>query len=240
MFSVSITLPLLLASAAAASPLARRAYPPVSQAQAFKLVANVTDPSKDFFDPPVNNWFLTGTHSGAGILDGMLSADDGITFFVNGTGRDVSAQSTSIQAPPLPVGGGTPTPQGLQFPQAGNPDNTASVQVGSGIGYPGAGIYPPQRSAYPYAFAPLRGSFMVCYEPRQSYPAHPYPVRLAISHIIDDEGHEAVDIPSDCVEITFLAQCETLPALEGVEELNIIVEGVSCYEDVAAIDWSMY
>ncbi len=235
---ISTSLTLLLVNIAAASPLSRRAYPPVSQAQAFKLVANVTDPAKDFFSPAVNNWYLTAVHSGAGISDGMLTPDDGVTFFVNGTAQDVSAGATSIGTNPIPVTGGPPVPQGLQFPQTNN--STTAVELHFGYGYPGAGIYPAQRSPYPSAFTPNRGSFMVCNETRHGYPAHPFPVRFAVSHITDGEGHERTDIPSDCVEIKFLAECAVLPPLDGAKELNIIVEGVNCYENVTAIDWSKY
>lgn len=36
-------------------------------------------------------------------------------------------------------------------------------------------------------------------------------------------------MPAQCVAIDLLAQCAELPPLEGVEELNIMNAGASCY-----------
>ncbi|KAH8891210.1 hypothetical protein GQ53DRAFT_806642 [Thozetella sp. PMI_491] len=235
---ISTTLTLLLAGLATATPLARRAYPPVSQAQAFTLIANVTDPSKDFFVPPVDHWAFTAVHAGAGISDGMLTPDGGMVLFVNGTAQEVSAGATSILTKPIPVTGGSPIPVGMQY--GVGPNDTTSVELVFGFGMPGAGIYPPQRSPYPQAFVPVQGSFMVCNETRQGYPAHPFPVRISTTKAVDSEGRSHYDIPSYCVEITFLAQCAELPPFDGADELNIHVEGVSCYDNVASIDWGKY
>lgn len=72
---------------AAAAPLESRQvvphYPPTQQSKGFNLVANVTDPSKDF-TPPINSWFLTGLHVGAGLSDAALNAESGRIFYQNG------------------------------------------------------------------------------------------------------------------------------------------------------------
>lgn len=40
--------------------------------------------------------------------------------------------------------------------------------------------------------------------------------------------------------INLLAQCAELPRLTGEAELNILKQGVWCYADVKAIDWSKW
>ncbi|KAH8880790.1 hypothetical protein GQ53DRAFT_848639 [Thozetella sp. PMI_491] len=230
-----------LAGLAAASPLTARGFPPVKQAQGFNLIANVSDPSKDFFNPPIHGWALIGLHAGAGISAGSLSPNSSALFFVNGTARDVSAAATSIELPPLVATGVGAIPMGLQFVSSPTNDTEpAAIELNYGLGTIGAGILGGLRSPYPIAFAPFHGSFMVCNQTVPVYPNPPYPVRFAKEHIVDEEGHVATDIPSDCVAITFLAQCATLPDLEGKDELNITVEAVDCYEDVSSIDWCKY
>jgi hypothetical protein len=226
---------LSLASAAGlavASPMSRRdAYPPLSTSTFFTLVANVTDITKNIFDPPVNGWSLSGVHSGAGLNTAVLNANGGAIFFVNGTGQEVSSASTSVGLPPIASsdGNGNPfyTPQGLQFS-----DSTTSDEVylglNFGLGTKGAGITPGLRSPYADLFGPFGSTLVVCNETAPVYTRPQYPVR----------GETVV--PDNCVAITLLAQCASGPTLEGVEELNIITEDVKCYEDVSAIDWSQY
>lgn len=72
---------------AAAAPLESRQvvphYPPTQQSKGFNLVANISDPSKDF-TPPINNWLLSGLHVGAGLSDASLSSTGGRIFYQNG------------------------------------------------------------------------------------------------------------------------------------------------------------
>jgi hypothetical protein len=223
-----------MASLAAASPLKpRMSYPPLSQSSGFTLVANITDTSKNLFNPPVNSWSLVGTHVGAGLNAAILSANGGSIFFVNGTAQEVSSASTSVALPPIASvdGNGNPyyTPWGLQFSPTAANENEVAMGLNFGLGTKGAGITPGLRSSYAPLFGPYGGSFVVCNESAPTYGRPQYPVRL-----------EQADIPDNCVTINLLAQCAELPELSGVEELNITVEAVKCYEDVASIDWSQY
>ena len=75
-----------LVGLASAVPLAGRQvphYPPTSLSTGFRLVANVTDPTRDF-TPPINHWVLSGIHTGAGTSDVVLSAEDGRVLYQNG------------------------------------------------------------------------------------------------------------------------------------------------------------
>ncbi|KAH6640031.1 hypothetical protein BKA67DRAFT_588326 [Truncatella angustata] len=223
----------MLASLVAASPLKERAsYPPISQSSGFTLVANVTDTSKPIFDPPVNGWSLVGTHVGAGQSTAVLSPGVGSVFFVNGTGQQVSSASTSVGLPPLTSTNidGNPyyIPMGLQF-STNAEGNEVYVGLNVGLGTSGAGIIPGLRSPYAELFGPYGGTFAVCNESEPAYGRPQYAVRLEVD-----------GVQANCVAINLLAQCAELPALNGVDELDIIVEDVKCYENVAAIDWSQY
>ncbi|KAI0129769.1 hypothetical protein BJ170DRAFT_617492 [Xylariales sp. AK1849] len=221
------------ASLAAASPLDRRAaYPPLSTSQGFTLVANVTDTTKAIFDAPVNDWSLVGVHVGAGMNAAVLSAGEAAVFFVNGTGQEVSSASTTVALPPLTStdGNGNPfyIPQGMQFTATTNTDEIY-VSLDDGDGAKGAGITPGLRSPYADLFGPNGGTFVVCNQTGTAYGNPQYPVRV-----------ETQEVPDNCVAITLLAQCAELPAFDGADELDIVVEEVKCYDNVAAIDWTQY
>ncbi|KAK0662969.1 hypothetical protein QBC41DRAFT_284816 [Cercophora samala] len=229
-----------MAGLAAASPLSltqrqfQGNYPPRTTADAFKLVANISTPS-NIFDPPVNNWFLSGVHVGAGLNAAILvpTLNTSATFFINGTGRDVSAQFTSIALPPIKFQGGA-TPLGLRFPPLEGQQNPVNLGLNFGPGNTGAGVVGGLRSPWAQAFTPYP-YFIVCNETQPAYGRPQHAVKVAPS---------AESIPDNCVAVTFLAQCAALPEGvfegEGVEELNIHHVGAPCYEDVGAIDWSRY
>ncbi|KAK4171097.1 hypothetical protein QBC36DRAFT_368174 [Triangularia setosa] len=217
-------------------PLAQRQfqgnYPPRTTADAFTLVANIST-SSHIFDPDINNWFLSGVHIGAGRNAAILqpTLDRAAVFFVNGTGRDVSAQATSIALPPIKFQSGA-TPGGLQFLPFEDSEKLVNVGLNFGPGSTGAGIVGGLRSPWPQAFTPY-SFFVVCNETEPAYGRPQHSVKLAPS---------AESIPENCVAVTLLAQCASLPedVFEGTEELNIHHLGVPCYEDVGAIDWSQY
>lgn len=50
-----------------------RQYPETQRSQGFILVANVTDPAKDIFDPPINHWYLGKWRVSAGIATARVS-----------------------------------------------------------------------------------------------------------------------------------------------------------------------
>jgi hypothetical protein len=217
---------LLAAGLAEATPLRRQAlYPPISTAQAFTLVANVSGTSTGIFDSSVNGWSLAGVHVGAGLNAAVLDPTVSATFFLNGTAMEISSSGTSVALPPLADSLGA-VPQGMTF---GTTGTEVYIELNTGLGATGAGIRGGLRSPWPVLFTPYPGDFVVCNVTDATYGNPQYQVRV-------EEG----DIPANCLVINLFAQCATLPELVGVEELNIIVEPVPCYENASAIDWSQY
>lgn len=227
------------AALAVASPLQARQktpldYPPRIPAAAFTLVANITDTAEAAtFNPPINNWVLGTERVGAGQHAAVLRPANGDILFINGTARDVSAQATSVLAPPLDTTNG-PILLGLQFRPT-----TALTMVGInyGSGDIGAGIGIGLRDPWAELFPPSSqgsGSFVVCKEAAPAYTRPEYPVLWAKS------VSGVMVAPDNCVAINLLAQCAELPTLTGEAELNILKQEVWCYEDVKAIEWSKW
>lgn len=231
--------PLIAASLAVAVPTRRQApsYPPTTTAQAFTLVANVTGNQAGVFSPPIgsSSWSLVGVHVGANLNVGVLDPGSGATLFVNGTGADVSRQSTSIGLPPSRYTTGNNTvvyePAGMSFPGADGDGGGVGIQLNLGLPTTGAGIVGGLRSPWPQLFTPYgQGPYAVCNISDATYGNPQYRVTIPVEE----------SVPDTCVTISLLAQCAALPELAGAAELGIVVEPVECYEDVSAIDWSLY
>lgn len=66
-----------------------RQYPKTQRSQGFILVANVTDPAKDFFEPPINHWYLDRINSRVGIVSPAQLSNKSEAhipiYFLNGT-----------------------------------------------------------------------------------------------------------------------------------------------------------
>lgn len=215
-----------------------RQYPETQRSQGFILVANVTDPAKDIFDPPINHWYLGKWRVGAGIATARVSNESEVApiWFLNGTVEQVRDRSASINQPP--IGDIHLLEFGLQFKAKSwnsTTGNSAEVRVNFWAGDSGSGISSSQESPYPALFPPAPfGSyrFMACNESEPVLWNVRYAVRLGDV------------VPADCVEITLLAQCATLPLplLDNDTDgpWNWVVHEVDCYPDVAAIDWTLY
>ncbi|KAK5652699.1 hypothetical protein OQA88_10293 [Cercophora sp. LCS_1] len=236
---------LTTAALATATPLKPRQWeggPPISSAPGLILVANVTQPTKNIFNPPVNHWYLSNARIGPGKSAAVLSPNiaDASLLFVNGTGQDRSSTNTAILAPPLDTNVG-PIPMGLQFTRGWYGTYNGSVAypgVNYGPGDNGARI--GVRDIYARLFPPSlvgNGRFAVCDERDPVYGRPQYSV-IWITY--DGYTGEERPEPENCVEIELLAQCAELPPLAGVDELGIINIGSLCYENVAAIDWSQW
>jgi hypothetical protein len=231
MFSRTLAFSLSLAGFTSASPaLVRKAFPPRSTATAFTLVANVTDLSTDFFEPSINGWNLAGVHVGAGQNTLVLDPTYSDILFENGTGVDVSRESTNV------VMDQGYYPFGLIVTDLPDSDNVQYFGEQAGSWQTRLGIRPTQRDAYARLFAPTAGTFVVCNETTPVYTRPQYPVRF-----VEADGEGNTSIPELCVAIELLAQCAELnPLQDGAAYNHDLALPVACYDDVSAIDWSQY
>jgi hypothetical protein len=227
---ISTILGASLASLALASPLIpRAAYPPTSSAQAFVLIANVTDLTKDL-TPSVNHFKLVGVHVGAGLNTAILNGTRGNVLFENGTDTSFGIAANY----------GNIYPYGLSISQQPSniPDSSYVEYIGinAGLSENGVGITGPEI-AWPQLFGPDSGTFIVCNETKPTYGRPQYPVRFAKSTVVN--GVTQQQIPDLCAPITLLPQCATLDPLPSGALYNYdYANTVRCYQDVASIQWA--
>lgn len=237
-------------------------FPPTSKSLSFSLFANVTDQSKDFFQPPVNKWRLLPSHTFA--LEYTLTLKDPSTpadvdvndtikwipvtvhtvsgiFYVNGTADQLAARKAAMLLAPQTA----PYSLGFSSSTATTPDgDTIVMDLLQGYqhhrgGFPGIGI---ETGPIPKLYAASNGTFLVCSNKTVNMYQVPHVVEFAHSYIVG--GVEVQKIPSSCVPITLLAQCAALPSL--YDNLTVESDGpiikhpVNCYENVSAIDWNKY
>ncbi|KAK0648407.1 hypothetical protein B0T16DRAFT_115148 [Cercophora newfieldiana] len=202
-------------------------YPPTTSGAGIRLVANLSDPTSKIFDPPVQHWYLGSVHGGAGINDAILTPTTQYshTFFVNGTGPEISGMATNVLLPPFESSNG-PIPMGLVYKPG---QDRGYLQVNIGEGTRSFGIVHGMRSRYPLLFHPFQYSseFMVCKVEHPAVTRPDYPVFAY-------QG----TLPDNCAKFHFLPECAPLGDLIGVEELHLKHVDSSCYESVKALDWT--
>ncbi|RYP73696.1 hypothetical protein DL769_004167 [Monosporascus sp. CRB-8-3] len=240
MRNIDFLLPLGLSGLVSAVPLSSRQfvpnYPPTSTSKGFRLIVNVTDPTKDL-SPPVNGWSFSTVHTGAGLSDAVVSADQGIgrIYYQNGTAEEIRYKSGSVLSD-----GGTPLfPWGIRVQARGEADEPA-VRVNAGSGTKGVAL-----SAFPEPYSYLTGTnpgvYAVCPRFIPYYNATFNVVRWAYDEFDYATGFYERTVPEDCVAVNFLPQCADLPEPpEGSLSSHEFAANSKCYEDVRSIDWPQY
>lgn len=206
-------------SIAIAAPTSTPIYPPTSQSQNFRLVANVT--GTDLI-PSINNYVLTSYHTGAGTAYAVLVSNDtettGRIFYVNGTAEEVRYHDSDILSD-----GGTPLfPAGLIInPAVDGGEETVSINAGTGQA--GTGL-----TQFPDPVPELTGTgldgFYAC--------VNELPSGSAVQLLAKPIGSVT---PAGCADVSLLPQCSEGSGLE-----HPFGNTVNCYADVAGIDWTVY
>lgn len=238
-------LALSLAALGFSAPTIRRQdphYPPTSSSQAFKLVANVTDPALDF-NPSIKNWLVQGYHTGAGTNTAVLAAFDATTnpgriFYENGTTQDQAYHSTTLltDASSLPA----PFSWQVQSPTEFDPVYPAQHHVSISIGVP----TPAYIASFPVAYPTLQnglgqGTFVACKNELAGLGTV-VTVNYAYATFEGPNGEYEynANIPEGCIPISLIPQCAALDGSSEASHEFALIE--RCYEDVAAINWPEY
>ncbi|KAK3938995.1 hypothetical protein QBC46DRAFT_342929 [Diplogelasinospora grovesii] len=196
----------------------------------FRLVVNVTDPSTDFKDTPVNGMKLIGVHVGAGLDAPSVSSTYSPVFF--------QPNNNTIQ-----MATGSVAPWGIVMSDSPS-DPTASpfvydLGINIGGGTNGFGVPTnPLNAVYPCpaAYAPKTGTFAVCDMGFDAY-AHP---RLLVRFI---EGEtkgwydEPENVPHNCVAVKLLPECARLDLGEAKGQEGEVWDTL-CYQNLRNVDWS--
>lgn len=219
-----------LATLAAASPLGQRSdgpsYPPTSSSKGFRLVANVTDTSRDL-SPSVQNQYVTSIHVGAGLnLVGVGSKDVSRLFYINGTtGEFMRGEATTV------TDGATPlVPFGFTLTEDSADSAMSTAHLNGGPGTKGDVT---TRIPVPYVFlAPEQ--MAICDE----YVAY-YQKNMQIVKQLNLNKNKT--LPANCAPVRLMAECAELNELpEGSLSNHDNVYTGGCYDDVASIEWSKY
>ncbi|KAG5983906.1 hypothetical protein E4U55_006818 [Claviceps digitariae] len=217
---------------ALASPLiaSRDNAPPTLTSQAFNLVVNVTDPSRDF-SPSIQGKYINSIHVGAGeSLLGLGNAEDHARiFYINGSAIDFHfAHSTVISDTGTP-----PAPWGISLTQDKDSDiaHTAHLNVGSGDKGIGLTRFPvPFTFLYPETYA-------ICNE---SIPYY-HGLQFLIVKQFQLGLKTFKDIPPNCVPVRLFPECTKLNALpDGSFSNHQWAYKTSCYAKVTDINWTKY
>ncbi|KAF7550069.1 hypothetical protein G7Z17_g5980 [Cylindrodendrum hubeiense] len=216
----------------AASPVASKpSYPATETSKGFKLVVNVTDPSKDF-KPSIQNTFITSIHTGAGLaLVGVIEGD-GRIFYQNGTKKEQADSKATII-----TDGGTPlTPSGLKLTNDTDSKTLSTAHLDFGLGTPGV-----QLSSSKAWSLVLPETYLACNESLDYYQGQ-YFVTIKQARITKNkDGSTNRNIPKHCVPIRLFPECaelETLP--EGSYSSHKYALDSRCYKDVSKINWRLY
>ncbi|KAH6893266.1 hypothetical protein B0T10DRAFT_269189 [Thelonectria olida] len=187
----------------------------------FRLVVNVTDPSRDF-ETPIQNYYIASIHTGAGLaLVGVNSYEStGRIFYQNGTEEEYQAsQATTI------TDGGTPLfPVGLKLTK----DEESPVSVATldnGPGTPGIQVSALKKFTYL-----LPETFFACNEPLAYYGGKKF--------IVIKQTNFIKDVPEDCAPIRLIPECAELEDLpEGSLSSHDFALDTRCYNDVKGVNW---
>lgn len=237
MLGVNVVLTLGLAAMGSAVPLSSRQapnYPPTQKSTGFRLVANVTDSSKDL-SPSVHGWVFTGFHTGAGFNEAVVTdeVESGRIFYQNGTAEEIRARRGAT----LTDGGSPPNPWGIGIQEdSEGPEAPVNVNVGGGTKGAQLTVHPEPLS---YLTGTAPGTYAICPREVPYYQQVFNVIRWTNDVFNDDTAQYESTVPDDCVAVRFLAQCAELPELpEGSQSSHEFAANSQCYEDVSAIEWS--
>jgi hypothetical protein len=235
---------LALASAVAARPTSPSTtggnYPPLSVSRGFRLVANVTDPSKDFV-PSINNWELSGLHVGPPFNRGVLRDGQGRVFYQNGTEEDNKYWHSSMV-----TDGSTPlVPYGIQIQWHEDDIDMHNLTINAGAGSMAIML---SSAKNPYSYIdPLENSgakatFVAC---KQTIPYYGDKIQYTTINwlvgSLNDKNEYGLQVPENCVPIHLIPECTVLPDLpDNAFSSHEFAQEVRCYDDVSAIDWRKF
>jgi hypothetical protein len=244
----TISILALAATLAGAAPTARQVmpnYPPSSVSKGFKLVANVTDPSRDL-TPSVDGWVLSGVHIGPPNSRAVLASPADNTarlFYLNGTAEDAALERTRV----VSDGGTPPFPWGVhvqgrdEFDLPANPGYHAAFINGGSTADVGITRFPNPYSILRNREDGPGGTFVACPLVVQYYQREFITVDYVYATIDPATSLPVVDVPAGCAPVALIPQCDVLNDLPAdAYSSHEFALDQKCYEDVAAIDWSLY
>ncbi|EQL03181.1 hypothetical protein OCS_01104 [Ophiocordyceps sinensis CO18] len=208
-------------------------YPDTSKSNAFRLVIDVTDASKDF-TPSIRNTYIASIHVGAGLalVGNIASANNARIFYQNGTADEYRSHQTTVI-----TDSGTPSfPSGFRLVAEDKGSEVAStIHLDAGPGTPGIGL---NRFPEPLAFL-FPDTWLAC---NQSIPYYQNKYFIILKHAKTTVGKGgSVDriVPKDCAPVRLIPECTKLNDLpSGSYSSHVFAIEDRCYGDVKSVKWS--
>jgi len=217
----------LLAPLTSALPTTRQASssPPTITSTHFQLVANVTSGSL-----PIQNFVLESYHTGAGTAYAVLAANTSTAnpriFYINGTYSETRFGLSSTLSD---AGSGNYSfPEALEInpvDPATSASNASSVYINAGAGQPYVGL-----TTFPAPIIQLHG-----YQGETFYACNNTKLPYGAAYQLYYRGYSQ-KTPEGCSDVALLPQCSQ----GAVGVVDKFANKISCYEDVAGVDWSKY
>lgn len=207
-------------------------FPRTSDSKGFKLVINVTDPSRDF-TPPIHHQYISDIYVGVSSkLLGINPPNKPIVFYQNGTWGDIEYSRGQI----MTDSGLIQTPYGMWLtPDQGSWNtSTAYLQLKEAqVGISLVGWTLPIVVMAPESYA-------IC---NQTIPQLHDEHRLILKQFKTIAGRDGIPntdtIPKNCVPIKLMPECAVLRPLDVTSiSSHKFAYKSRCYTDVAGIDWN--
>ena len=220
-----------LAALSGASSLVERAvygrYPKMKARPAFRLVANVTNSTRDL-DPPVHLSYLNAINLPSPYnLIGIGPKNDSRIFYMNGTTDELRAGVGSI----LSDGGKPRVNQGISINFTSGeacPDRASTVHLDPGIPQ-----YPVQLAPRPNPFTFVNVMDLAICDEEVAYVQQ----KMRILKYFPYRGDED-RIPKHCVPVRLLPECAQLNVLDANDMADHKhARKVGCYLFVSKIEW---
>jgi hypothetical protein len=218
-------------------------FPPMDITTAFRLVANVTNLSKDL-DPPVHNMYLYPDRATPPTNRASLAAGaDRWIFWLNGTGSELRAGPGAK----LLTDSGMQYAYGLNmgfdqdFAEKHTRELYINIEDQAGRGW-NVGLGP---NAMPHIYPPEppfhNGTFMACEVEGLRTDGGKAVVVNYVYTDVREVREWSKFVPDKCTPISIMAECAEMPKLLEVAEYNHDnALSVPCYKNVSEIDWPKF
>jgi len=229
-----------LIAIASASPIAPRSYPPTFLSKGFALVANVTDLSSEL-SSKVHLRQITAWHQLAHLSRATPTVGKGDIFYQNGT-TDTDQYFSSTLLTELGV-----NTAGLQINLTDTTATKYDMGINLGSGEKGVMLISqgsPISYVSPFEKTGAPSTFVVCNETIPWVSKDENDKFLALDWLlgsVNENGQWGLWVPKGCVSVKLLPQCTPLPDVPvGSAASHDFAQEVRCYEDVSAIDWTVF
>ena len=220
-----------------ARTLPDRGNPPLSKSTGFRIVARTYDTElMPDLSPPINNWYFSTAHTGAGFSTAVLSSNASVSrlWYQNGTSLETDNDGITKV---LTDGGTPPSPYGISLVRSDAPDYPSEhrVDVNAGPGDP-MWVETNNRYGWPTLMAAgddWGGKWVACNRKIKYYESQDWTF-VVIRYMYD--GEQPLGPEVGCTQVDLVVQCAVLNDLPaGSYSNHDHAAEVDCAVDASAL-----